>query len=292
MFRESPTAVQTAYESGRGVHRDYKQALTWYREAADQNLSDAEREVGYFYQSGLGVKRDYAQALTWYRRAADHGNSDAENQLGYMAEEGWGQPQNYAEALSWYYKAADHGNDHAQENIGYMFQNGTGVPRDYAKAMSWFDKAAAQGNSDAENQLGWMYQYGQGVEADDAKALTWYGLAADQGNIHGKNNLQGLTDDLTDRGEAVWQFANSPVSDAAMAQAQRWANIQDLHRRINEEEADALHQDDLADQLEHTGNGKNGAITKLINAMGSVGAVKPEPGRGAVAFICARRLWR
>src|SRR5260370_1939833 len=68
-------------------------------------------------------------------------------------------------------------------------------------------------------------------------------LSADQGNSHSKNNLQGLTDDLQGRGEAVSQFANSPVSDAAMAQAQRWANIQDLHRRINEVEADALHQD-------------------------------------------------
>jgi TPR repeat protein len=264
--------LATLFESGRGVHRDYKQALVWYRKAADQNLSGAEREVGYFYQCGLGVKRDYAQALAWYRRAADHGNSDAENQLGYMAGEGWGEPQNYAEALSWYYKAAEHGSDDAQENIGYMFQYGTGVQKDYAKAMSWFVKAAAQGNSDAENQLGWMYEYGQGVEADDAKALTWYRLAADQGNIHGKRNLQGFTDELEDRGEG--QSAISSVSDAAIAQAQRWANIQDLHRRINEEEADALHQDDLADQLEHTGNGKNGAITKLINAMGSVGAIK------------------
>jgi Sel1 repeat-containing protein len=136
--------------------------------------------------------------------------------------------------------------------------------------MSWFVKAAAQGDSTAENQLGWMYQFGQGMEPDDARALTWYGLSADQGNIHGKNNLQAFTDDLEDRG----QSANSSVSDAAIAQAQRWANIQDLHRRIDEEEADALHQDDLVDQLEHTGNGKNGAITKLINAMGSVGAVK------------------
>jgi hypothetical protein len=57
-----------------------------------------------------------------------------------------------------------------------------------------------------------------------------------------------------------------------MAQAQRRANIQDLHRRIDEVEADALHQDDLVDQFEH--NGKGGGITKIINAMGSVGAVK------------------
>jgi hypothetical protein len=39
-------------------------------------------------------------------------------------------------------------------------------------------------------------------------------------------------------------------------------------------EAEAQHQDDLADGLEHTGKGKSDGITKLFNAMGSVGAVK------------------
>jgi hypothetical protein len=152
-----------------------------------------------------------------------------------------------------------------------MFQNGTGVPRDYAKAMSWFDKAAAQGNSEAENQLGWMYQFGQGMEADDARALTWYQLSADQGNTHGKNNLQALTDDLEDRSE---ESANSSVNDAAIAQAQRWANIEDLHRRINEVEADAQNQDDIAAQLEGMSKGKNDAISKIFKVMGSAGAVK------------------
>jgi hypothetical protein len=127
------------------------------------------------------------------------------------------------------------------------------------------------------------------MEPDDAKAITWYRLAADQGNIHGKRNLQGSTDELQDRGEGVWQSANYSASDAAIAEAQRWANIQDLHRRINEVEADALHQDDLADQLEHTGNGKSGGVTKLINAMGSVGAVKfrfeAEKYRGVAARL-------
>jgi Sel1 repeat len=164
------------------------------------------------------------------------------------------------------------GSSGAEKEVGYFYKSGLGVKRDYAQALTWYRRAAGHGNSDAENQLGWMYQFGQGIEPDDAKALTWYGLAADRGNIHGKNNLQGLTDDLTDPrrgGVAICQF---PVSDAAMAQAQRRANIQDLHRRINEVEADALHQDDLVDQLEH--NGKGGGITKIINAMGSVGAVK------------------
>jgi len=138
--------------------------------------------------------------------------------------------------------------------------------------MSWFSKAAAQGNSMAENQLGWMYQFGQGVKIDNARALTWYSLAAEQGNLQGKNNLQIFTHDLEDGGE--WQSATVPVSDAVIAEAQRWAKIRDLHRRIDKAEADALNQDDLADQLEHFGKGKVDGITKVMDAMGSVGAVK------------------
>ena len=105
-----------------------------------------------------------------------------------------------------------------------MFQYGAGVPRDYVNAMSWFVRAAAQGNSDAENQIGWMYQFGQGVEPDDARALTWYGLSADQGNMHGKNNLQAFTHDLEYRADGVLESAQSSVTDAAIALAQRWAN--------------------------------------------------------------------
>jgi TPR repeat protein len=94
---------------------------------------------------------------------------------------------------------------------------------------------------------------GQGVKTDNARALTWYSLAADQGNVQGKNNLQIFTDDLQDSGGGEWQNATAAVSDAVIAQAQRWANIQDLHGRIDKVETDALYQDDLADQLEHTG---------------------------------------
>jgi hypothetical protein len=156
----------------------------------------------------------------------------------------------------------------AQENIGYMFQYGTGVPSDYVKAMSWFVKAAAQGHSDTENQIGWMYQFGQGVEPDDG-----YGLSADQRNMHGKNNLQAFTNDLEYRADGVLESAQSSVTDAAIALAQRWANIQDLHNRIDKAEVNALYNDDIVDQLEHTGKGKNDAITKLFNAVGSVGAI-------------------
>jgi hypothetical protein len=76
------------------------------------------------------------------------------------------------------------------------------------------------------------------------------------------------------RGPGNWDAANTTVTDAAIARAQRWANIQDLQRRIAGLEGDAQNQDDLADQLEHTGKGKNDAITKIFNAVGSVPATK------------------
>jgi hypothetical protein len=147
------------------------------------------------------------------------------------------------------------------------------VRTNYVQAMSWYQKAAAQGNSKAENQIGWMYQFGQGVASDNARALSWYGLAADLGNLQGKNNLQILPDDLRDDG-GEWQNATAPVRDAAIDQARRWADIQDLQRRLDKAEADALYQDDYADQLEHIGHGKNAAMAKVFDAMGSVGAVQ------------------
>jgi hypothetical protein len=117
-----------------------------------------------------------------------------------------------------------------------------------------------------------MYQFGQGVQTDNARALTWYGLAAEVRNVKGQNNLQTLTDDLQGAG-GEWQNATLPVSDAFIAQAQRWEKIRNLQRQIDAAEAKAPYQDDYADQLAHIGRGKSTAMTGLFNAIGTVGAV-------------------
>jgi hypothetical protein len=72
------------------------------------------------------------------------------------------------------------------------------------------------------------------------------------------------------------QNASRAVSDAAIAQAQRWANIRDLQQRIDQAEAHAVYQDEYADQLEHIGHGKSETMAKVFNAMGSVGAVQHQ----------------
>jgi hypothetical protein len=111
------------------------------------------------------------------------------------------------------------------------------------------------------------------MQPDFGKALSWYRLAADQGNKNGIDNLQALTNILQQQGDDAWQAANESASDAALAQAQRRERIQDLHRRINELEADAAQQDNLADRLEHTGK-TNDAMGKIFNAIGSISAIQ------------------
>ena len=70
------------YFYGRGiVGLDYRQAMAWYRKAADQGYADAQFMVGQIYSNGLGVSRDYDQAREWYQKAADQGNLAAKYSL-------------------------------------------------------------------------------------------------------------------------------------------------------------------------------------------------------------------
>ena len=64
--------------------RNYKEALRWYRKAAEQGYSVAQFNLGVMYENGLGLPQDYIEALKWYRKAADQGIADAQNNLGLM----------------------------------------------------------------------------------------------------------------------------------------------------------------------------------------------------------------
>lgn len=74
--------VGLMYFSGKGVSKDYKGALKWYRKAAEQGYGPAQMGIGYMYEKGLGgVNKDDLEALTWYRKAADQGNESAQSAI-------------------------------------------------------------------------------------------------------------------------------------------------------------------------------------------------------------------
>ena len=69
------------YYSGRGVKKDYRKAIEWFRKAAGQGYAFAQYDLGYMFEEGLGVDQDYREAIKWYRKAADQGHANAQNQL-------------------------------------------------------------------------------------------------------------------------------------------------------------------------------------------------------------------
>ncbi len=133
------------YQDGEGVPKDDKQAVVWYRKAAEQGHIDAQSKLGFMYKYGLGVK-DEQQAVVWFRKAAEQGHAGAQLFLGMIYENGEGVPKDEQQAVEWYRKAAEQGHASAQESLGVMYAQGQGVPKDEQSAYFWLLLASAQGN--------------------------------------------------------------------------------------------------------------------------------------------------
>ena len=59
-------ALGTMYRDGRGVARDYAEALRWWRKAAELGIVDAQFALGNMYAGGGGIARDNILAYMWY----------------------------------------------------------------------------------------------------------------------------------------------------------------------------------------------------------------------------------
>jgi TPR repeat protein len=128
-------AGTAAYQGG-----DYRAALRQWFPLAKSGHAEAQKNLAAMYRHGRGVKRNYAEAIKWYRKAAARGNATAQFSLGLMYHEAEGVPQSYAKAAKWYRKAAEQGIALAQFNLGTLYYQGLGVPQNYAEAYKWWAK--------------------------------------------------------------------------------------------------------------------------------------------------------
>ena len=56
--------------------------MKWYRAAAEQELADAQCNLGLCYQTGRGVEQSDREAVQWFIKAARQGNKMAQHNLG------------------------------------------------------------------------------------------------------------------------------------------------------------------------------------------------------------------
>lgn len=166
--------------TGRGTDIDGTEGIRRMRQAADAGLADAQLSLGSALQNGAGVAANPAEALQWYRKAAEQGHPEAEAALAKSLAEGIGTHPNPTEAGRWYRKVAERGDRDAQLWLGDWYAEGKDIAQDLVEAASWYRRAAERGDAAAQRKLARLYAEGRGVERSDQSAVDWYSRAAGQ----------------------------------------------------------------------------------------------------------------
>ena len=138
----------------RNPYYDMEKAAYWYLQAAKQNHSTAQNNLGQCYENGTGVEANIRGAIKWYHLSAENGNSYGQLNLGDCFRDGhktkvgehW---EKDAEAYyySWSYKMGYHIIDDYE----------TIIKQDLDSAKYYWHLSAAQGNESAKERLQKIY---------------------------------------------------------------------------------------------------------------------------------------
>ena len=196
------------YEYGeRGQEINLKEALKWYKLAAEKNHDGAQESVERVlqaiydlaenYRTGSGgYEKDEEEAIRYYKLVAEDesvGDDKVRNSNFWL---GWIMVKNEAEeddveAATWFEKAIEKGSVSAITWLGWMYGIGKGVTQDYEKAIELYKQAADAGEDDAMNFLGWICEYGQyDQQIDLEEALKWYKLAAEKNHDGAQESVE------------------------------------------------------------------------------------------------------
>ena len=159
LFSGSSVVFGNDLQDGLGAYDrgDYKEAVKWYRLAAEQGDAKAQYYLGMMYGDGRGVPRDEKKAIKWLLKAAEQRSVGAQRLLGAIFYYGWGV-QDYTEAAKWYKKAAEQGDRDAQNILGAMYERGKGIPKDFVEAYKWFSISGEGDIDNGTNEYGRKYR--------------------------------------------------------------------------------------------------------------------------------------
>ena len=178
------------FENGWGVEEDMKQALSWYKKAAEQQQKASYNSIGNLYRTGKGVKQDAKEAFRWYKLGAEAKDAQAMLNLGNCYYYGMGTEANLNEAMKWWQESADGNNAYALAQVGDCYFYGIGVERNLEKAIDYFTQAAEHNIPGAQYRLGILYYSGQGVKQDLGYSKLLLTKARDGGMKEAKEFLE------------------------------------------------------------------------------------------------------
>ena len=193
-YAEGQCGLASCYLQGKGIERNFSEAVKWYRKAAEQDNNTAKLALFELYALGKGAEKSMTDAVSWlnrYKWEDSKISSKGEElySIGYKFYYGLDVVRSYDEAAMWWRMAADENNHDAEFMLGVCYEKGLGVEQSYQEAFDLFLKAAKQGNVKAQNAVGICYEKGQGVERSYEVAAEWYSMAAEQKNEEAMCNL-------------------------------------------------------------------------------------------------------
>ncbi len=162
-------------EHGYGIEKNGEYARNYYQRAANSNNILARYNLAHLWP-------DPKQALIFFKQAADQGLPDAQYDLGLRLMEDSGEMKTAEgikkaeEGFAYLSKAADQGNAEAQYCVARAFYRGYPVPSSVVLALEFFKLAAVQGHSKA------IYMLGQ-FSTNPQIAFEWYLEGAELGDL-------------------------------------------------------------------------------------------------------------
>ena len=179
-------ALGLAQLLGQDVPENAEEGSRWVIKAANQGLPGAAGVAGRLYQEGLGVVQNPKLAVDWYRKAAAQGDLEALFDLALLYETGGVLPRDPETPITLWVKAANLGHLKSQGLLGSCYLFGRrGFQKDAALGLKWMDAAAKNGSVDAQGFLGNAYFHGDdGIPQDVRLGMEWLKKAADNGSAN------------------------------------------------------------------------------------------------------------
>jgi len=151
----SVAEMETKYQRARMafLFGNYEYAFKVWEPLAYQGYAKAQATLAWMFHTGKGIHKNMKRALAWYRVAADNDHAIAQNNLGVFYEQGIEVGKSYRLAAKWYKKSAEVGYAYAQYNLGVLYLKGKGVKKNQDEAIYWLQIASLQGVKQASALL-------------------------------------------------------------------------------------------------------------------------------------------
>lgn len=129
-------------EGDRGLVKNEKQALVFFKKAADAGGAEAMYRLGLCFGYGMGILQDTSETIILYWQASEKKHQLAKTKLTYL--------QGVASMQAW-----------QLFDLANRFKEGDdSVPQDYREAAILYGNAAKKGNIPAMYELAVCYEMG------------------------------------------------------------------------------------------------------------------------------------